>query len=358
MLNLEAIHRPSFLINSRICQANIQSMADRAKRHDLIFRPHFKTHQSAEVARWFKSAGVTAITVSSMEMACFFMAAGWLDITVAFPVNLREIRYINTLADKIQLNLLVDNPRSTAVLGGLLEYPVGLFLKIDTGYGRAGIFWQDGQGIRSVLSEIHKSPLLSFKGFLTHSGHTYNTGSPAEVLDIHSRTLPCLGMLKNQFAADFPEMIISIGDTPSCSIAEDFTGIDEIRPGNFVFYDAQQFELGVCHIDQIAVCVACPVVGKYPERGELVIYGGAVHFSKDSSIAGNTPHYGFAAILDNTGWKVLGPGNFLKSLSQEHGIVKLNQNHFTRFEVGDLLGILPAHSCLTNDLLKDHTLIF
>ncbi len=98
---------PTFLINEQICLQNIHRMAEKASANHLIFRPHFKTHQSVEVGEWFSRAGVTAITVSSVSMAQQFAAAGWLDITIAFPLNFSEI---NLLAGKITLNVLVDMP--------------------------------------------------------------------------------------------------------------------------------------------------------------------------------------------------------------------------------------------------------
>ncbi|MBK8048603.1 MAG: hypothetical protein IPK16_16670 [Anaerolineales bacterium] len=54
-----------------------------------------------------------------------------------------------------------------------------------------------------------------------------------------------------------------------------------MRPGNFVFYDWTQVQVGSCGFDDVAVVAACPVVGKYPDRHEVVLYGGAVHLSKD-----------------------------------------------------------------------------
>ena len=74
---------------------------------------------------------------------------------------------------------------------------------------------------------------------------------------------------------------ISIGDTPSCSIAGSFAGADEIRPGNFVFYDLTMSGLGACRDEEIAVAVACPVTAKYKSLNQVVIYGGAVHLSKE-----------------------------------------------------------------------------
>ena len=63
------ITKPTLLIDKKRVLKNIEMMSRKAKDHNLIFRPHFKTHQSLEVGRWFKESGVESITVSSFEMA-------------------------------------------------------------------------------------------------------------------------------------------------------------------------------------------------------------------------------------------------------------------------------------------------
>ena len=73
-------------------------MADRAIQYNVRLRPHFKTHQSRQIAGWFREAGINCITVSSLKMAEYFAADGWDDITVAFPVNVLEHERINRLA--------------------------------------------------------------------------------------------------------------------------------------------------------------------------------------------------------------------------------------------------------------------
>ncbi|MDD4646297.1 MAG: alanine racemase, partial [Bacteroidales bacterium] len=73
-------------------------MAAKASRSGVIFRPHFKTHQSLTIGRWFREAGTRYITESSLVAAGYFASDGWNDITVAIPVNLREIDQINRLA--------------------------------------------------------------------------------------------------------------------------------------------------------------------------------------------------------------------------------------------------------------------
>ena len=91
------IIKPTLLVDKEKCILNIQRMAGKANKHNLFFRPHFKTHQSAKIGSWFKAEGVKAITVSSVTMADYFARHGWTVITIAFPVNILELVIINQL---------------------------------------------------------------------------------------------------------------------------------------------------------------------------------------------------------------------------------------------------------------------
>ena len=146
---------------------------------------------------------------------------------------------------------------------------------------------------------------------------------------------------------NFGLLQISVGDTPACSVVNDLTGVDEIRPGNFVFYDAEQYLLGSCAWEDVAVAVACPVAALHPERQDVVIYGGAIHLSKDFMDFEGHPAYGLAALPEGDRWGSPIKGAFVRSLSQEHGIVHVPQPAFDKVRVGDLLFVIPAHSCLT-----------
>ena len=153
-------------------------------------------------------------------------------------------------------------------------------------------------------------------------------------------------------------MIISYGDTPSCSLAPDCSGFDELRPGNFVYYDVMQYHLGSCRLNEIAVSVACPVVSVYPQRNELIVYGGAVHLSKEFIEADNNfKLFGYVVTFNDNGWSNTIPGAYVSSLSQEHGIIKMLPGSINNFKPGDLLGILPIHSCLTANLLSRQIMI-
>ena len=230
-------------------------MCSKAARNGVSFRPHFKTHQSLEIGRWFKELGVEKITVSSLEMAEYF-SAEWNDITVAFPINILEIETINRLASIINLQVLLESPDAAIFLNENLSNKIDFFIKIDVGYHRTGIDSEETEKIDHILAISNCSEMLNFRGFLAHAGHTYNCRSRDEILKIHKETTEAISRLKEKYLPRYPNMIVSVGDTPSCSVAEDFSLVDEIRPGNFVFYDLAQYQISSCEIDQIAVAVS------------------------------------------------------------------------------------------------------
>lgn len=354
-----SIQKPTLILNESICRENIQRMAEKAQKNNVRFHPHFKTHQSAEIGEWFREADVEAITVSSVDMAIYFADHGWNDITIAFTVNLRQIEAINTLASRVQLGLIVESLETIRVLQDKLTHPVKLWLDVDTGYHRTGIDWQEEAAIIELAQQIQSSPNTRLIGLLTHAGHTYKAKTHAEIESIHRETVERLNHVRDLLADNnISDLDISIGDTPSCSVVEDLGKIDEIRPGNFAFYDVMQHDIGSCQLEDIAVAVACPVVAKQHHLKQIVVYGGAVHLSKDQIVdrQGRT-NFGLIAMPTENGWQVVNDASYVKGLSQEHGLIHADQTLMESINIGDILLILPIHSCHTANLLKQYQLL-
>ncbi|MCG3221410.1 MAG: alanine racemase, partial [Candidatus Heimdallarchaeota archaeon] len=144
----------------------------------------------------------------------------------------------------------------------------------------------------------------------------------------------------------------SVGDTPTASIVDEFSSVDEIRPGNFVFYDLKQVQIGSCSENEIAIRFACPIVAKYEDRNEVLIDGGAVHFSKDYILDDKQRKvYGYISKEIDGKWESKINDSYVSSISQEHGTVKLNDEHFDKVNVGDILLIIPVHACLATNIM-------
>ncbi len=351
---MDDIVSPALLIDEDKCRRNIRHMIAKAKQSKVIFRPHFKTHQSRIIGRWFREAGTEKICVSSVTMAKYFAADGWQDIMIAFPVNIREIEEINELASRIQLSILIADSSVLPFLQTHLKQPTGFYIKLDVGNYRSGFHPDETDDISRTLEQATLNTLLSFKGFVAHAGQTYQTHSLNDVQKAYRQGSRLLTAITEHFRNDYPSIIASWGDTPTCSLVNEFEGIDEIRPGNFVFYDLMQFHLASCDWDHISVAVAAPVVAKRKMRNEIIIYGGAVHVSKDAIEVHDTGYvYGEIVKLTEKGWERFNEPLYLNRISQEHGIFHCPDELWDEFNPGDLAGVVPVHSCLTADLLRD-----
>lgn len=351
---LQKLTRPTLLLDAEKCRNNIRRMQQKAAAQKVIFRPHFKTHQSAAIAQWYAQGGTNKITVSSVSMARYFASHGWNDILVAFPLNLAEMHRFTRLAAEIRLSVVVENIEAVRALATASIRTTGVYLKIDAGYHRTGVPVHDHALVQQLIHAIDKQASLRFRGFVVHNGHTYHTSHPQQVIDIHRHSVEALNKLRQAVSAQSDEMLISVGDTPSMSLVEDFKGVEEIRPGNFVFYDVMQQQIGACYYHDIAVALACPVVAIHKQRNEITLYGGAIHLSKESiNNADGTPFYGKIVSLSGNGWSNPWPDSYVKALSQEHGIIRTTAEYISQISIGDFIGILPIHSCLTTHLMRD-----
>ena len=351
---LESIQAPTLLLDPHRTRANMDRMIRKAKAGGLLLRPHFKTHQSHHVGRWFKEAGINKITVSSVGMAGYFAKDGWTDITIAFPVNIREVDTIHALSSRCQLGLLVLDPITVISLGQRIQHPVDIWIKVDVGTHRTGLNPDDRQNFDAIFKSMEDFPMLRPAGFLAHAGQTYHCRTDNDIKKIYQSSLDMLSDLKKIYQDRFSKLKISLGDTPGASVTEDFGPVDELRPGNFVFYDLMQEQIGACSLDDISVAMACPVVAIHPDRLQWILYGGAIHFSKDAILLGDGQRcYGKMVEPAGTSWSVTHTEQlpYLTSLSQEHGIVQCTPETFDLCKPGDLSLWLPVHSCLTADAM-------
>ncbi len=59
--------------------------------------------------------------------------------------------------------------------------------------------------------------------------------------------------------------------------------------------------------------------------------------------------------IDKNGWGQPIEEAYVSSISQEHGVVKIKRKDLSKFKPGDVIGVFPVHSCLTANLLDNHS---
>lgn len=350
---MKAITSPTLLLDEHICKANLSKMADKAKKHGKKLIPHLKTAQSKAVGQWIKGLGIQEITVSSIKMAEYFSGQDWEKIHIAFPFNPRELPKLNSLAAAQAISIQLVNIDVTRALAGSLTVPVSFFIEIDAGYGRTGIPADRIDLIDELLAVANSTSQLQFRGFYIHPGHSYYT---KDIAGIYEESRTALHTLKSRYKSSYPALVTRIGDTPGCSLMDDFGDIDELGPGNFMFYDVTQATIGSCTLADIAVALAVPVVDISKEKGEILVHGGGVHLSKDVLFESDgSKNFGEVVYLNEyAAWEIPQQRSYVKSVSQEHGIIKASDELLQRVSVGDLIGILPIHSCMTADCMKSY----
>jgi D-serine deaminase-like pyridoxal phosphate-dependent protein len=358
MLSLERfqIETPCILVDHDRLLANIRQMQSKANAHGIRLRPHIKTHKSIAIAKLQIEHGAIGITASKADEALIFISAGIASATIAYPlIEARKIDRLLSAANArgTDVRFIVDSPTGIeAIAAAAIRHNRinDVFLKIDVGLHRCGL-QEDNPELLTLAQKLNSNPGLRFLGLLSHAGHAYAAGSVAEVRAIAEEELAILMRVRSRIEDAGIEMReVSIGATPTVLASDNFTGVTEIRPGNYVFLDRTQLRLGVANSSQVALSILATVVSRNSDY--FIVDAGSKVLSTDLGPHGtaNVTSYGVACALEDYDAQI-NPMPVVK-LSEEHGFV---QREGRDIAVGTQLRIIPNHACpvvnLANELI-------
>ena len=175
---------------------------------------------------------------------------------------------------------------------------------------------------------------------MTFGGHAYAAADDAELdraAEDERRALEASAEALRKAGIDCP--VRSAGTTPTAHRLRAGTApsITEMRPGNYVFYDATQVALGLVGPSDCALSVLATVIGR-PDPRRVILDAG----SKALSAERLTPRApGFGLVLGH-------PELTVERLYEQHAIVSAPQPSGLR--VGDRVRIVPNHACTTANL--------
>lgn len=329
-----------------IMKRNARKMLQRASELGVKLRPHVKTHKTIEVALWQTGGERSGIVVSTLAEARAYADAGFDDIVYAVPITKDKLEEAAMLGRKLKdFSVAVDNIMAVENIidwekqNGLGK-PWNVVVMVDCGYGREGVD-PNSQASIDLIKAIDGNSRMNFKGLYTHGGNSYDCDVVEGVRRIGENERDSIVALsrkiEKELNIDMKEKMRGVGSTPTCSNPPDhLNGLNEIHPGNYIYYDVMQADLKSCTMDDIGVSVATRVIGHYPSQGLLLIDMGWTGISAQGKERG----YGF--IKDH-------PELQIKKLSQESGVVggadKTVPLDLSRFPIGTMLFVLPFHSC-------------
>ena len=351
--SLQSVPTPRVYVDRSRLQANIAAMQSRASGAGIRLRPHAKTHKSPAIARMQIDAGAVGVCCAKLGEAEVFAEAGIKDIRLPYPTNPINANRVLLLQDHVRLSIVVDNldvarQWSDVMLGAGRHLDV--LIKVDVGFHRCGI----NPDAFETAREIAACPGLRFLGLLSHAGHGYHAESTATLEQIAAGEIEILSRLADGLRkAGFDVQEISVGATPTARFVTSQTGVTEMRPGNYVFFDRTQVGLGSATLDQCSLGVVATVVSR-PDPARVVFDAGSKTLSNDGLRGfGTTIGYGF--VYASLEARTPDPSIVIERLSEEHSVAKVTPD--CRLKPGDRVHILPNHACVVANLAEELLLV-
>jgi D-serine deaminase-like pyridoxal phosphate-dependent protein len=309
-------------------------MQARAAGLGIRLRPHAKTHKSAFVARRQLDHGATGLTAATLREAEVFAGAGAVDILLAHPpVGTAKLRRLASLAERLErLAVSLD---SVEVAAGLPDR-VDVLWEVDSGHHRVGTAPGEAT-VRGVVALVGAIGAERFRGLLTFPGHAYGVSDNAELVGVADAERRAMVETAERLeTAGVAVTELSVGSTPT--VAWTGAGATEMRPGAYVYGDAQQVALGVMEVGDCALGVVATVVST-PSADRAVIDAGSKALATDVSVR-HLRGFGLVAGRDDL---------LLERMSEEHGVL-IAPGGRTGLHIGDRVLVIPAHCCSTVNL--------
>jgi D-serine deaminase-like pyridoxal phosphate-dependent protein len=347
--DLRDVPTPALLLDAVAMRRNAARVGDRVRSLGARLRPHVKTHKCIEVAELQVAEHFGGITVSTLAEARAFAANGFDDITYAVPVEPGKFGAVADLLRRgVRLAVITDDAGIPAALDAAVAdagEPLDAWVKVDCGYHRCGVD-PTSPALPELVQRLGDARHLRFAGLLTHAGHSYHARGHEEATKVAREERDVMRRAADALrAAGVPVPAVSVGSTPTITHVDHLEGIDEVRAGNYIFFDLTQVAIGSCAVDDCVLSVLASVVHRDRTRGHVVLDAGAIAISKDRGPMDVNGADSYGRVLDLDGADL---GVHVSSLSQEHGQVYVREEAtLDRLAVGERVRVLVNHSCLT-----------
>ncbi|HPI98251.1 MAG TPA: alanine racemase [Synergistales bacterium] len=341
-MNRMELDTPALMVDLDRMEANMKMGQEFADSIGASLRPHIKTHRTPAIALKQLENGARGITVAKVGEAEVMAEAGIDDIFIANEiVGQTKLERLRSLAGRVRLAVGVDNPVHVEMISRTFleeNRAMDVMIDVDTGDPRTGI--KPGKGVLELAQMVLAFPGVNLRGIYTHDGQSYEARNVEEIREIfrtsQKQMLETAELLRSE-GIDCQE--ISVGSTPSMLVGEPLEGVTEVRPGTYIFLDADQANVigsyAKCALTVLGTVISRPV----PERVVLDTGTKALtYFVQPEGITG-TP--GFGVLKDHTHIR-------LYSISDEHGCFIRPEG--LEFNIGEKVEIIPNHACPTCNL--------
>jgi D-serine deaminase-like pyridoxal phosphate-dependent protein len=255
-------------------EANAKAMLDRASRLGCVLRPHVKTAKTLQAATIQTGGTKRRVVVSTVAEAEFLASGGFDDILYAVPITEDKFGAADELNQRLErFHVVVDHPRTVrALTSRAVTKPLSVVVMVDCGYHRDGVDPHESAS-EALVQALCASDSTVFGGLYTHGGHSYDAADAVAIARIAEAERDVTVAFAQRLRAVGVEVpAVGVGSTPTCSLPPSHLhGVDEMHPGNYIYYDMMQCLLGACTAEQVAVRVLTRVIGHYPAANMLLV---------------------------------------------------------------------------------------
>ena len=338
---LEQLETPVPVVDLDRLAHNLDRMAAYATLHGLRLRPHVKTHKSPRIAAEQLRLGAVGLTCATLREA-EVMSEVCTDILVAYPpVGAARLERLAMLPAGVRVAVAADDAHALdalSVAARLGHRTIDVMVEADLGMHRVGV--TSPEKAVAIARQIDRASSLRFAGLQFYPGHIRAKVSEQDA------ALAQLGRDIAQYVdalrdAGLPPAIVSGGSTPAAWRMHEVPGVNEVRPGTYVYNDRTTAQIGACDWEDCALTVLATVVS-VSVKGQAVVDAGTKALGREPLRAEGD---GYGALLDH-------PEVIVSRMSEEHGILDLSRSAW-RPRLGDQVRIVPNHVCIVVHLFDE-----
>lgn len=339
-MHLSELETPAVIIDLDVMERNLSRMAEYCRKHNLLLRPHTKSHKIPELAKLQISSGAKGITVAKLGEAEVMLDAGVTDILIAYPIvgNDKAAR-LATMAERAEISVALDSEEAARAISRAAAEKgtkINVLVELDVGFKRCGV--ANEIEALTLAKKISSLSGLDFKGVMFFPGHF--TVGPEQRAALRVGVNEFLDRVHEAFAhEDMPLAVVSGGSTPTAYESDQFHGVNEVRPGMYIFNDKTTVGISAAALSDCALSVLVTVVST-SVAGRAIVDGGSKTFSSDRYQAGDGG--GFGLVKEDQAAEI-------EKLSEEHGHLNVQKSEL-KYKVGDRLTVIPNHVCTTVNL--------
>ncbi len=340
---LEQLETPVPIVDMDRLAFNLDRMAAYATLHGFRLRPHVKTHKSPRIAAEQLRLGAVGLTCATLREA-EVMAEVCDDLLVAYPpVGAARLERLARLPRDVRITVAADDAQALDALnlaGRLGQRQFDVLVEADLGMHRVGV--SSPERAVAIAQHVERASALNFAGMLFYPGHI------RDVVSEQGAALTQLGAdiatyVQALNAAGLPPRVVSGGSTPAAWRMHEVAGVNEVRPGTYVYNDRTTALIGACDWEDCALTVLATVVS-VAVKDQAVIDAGTKALGREPLRAGGEGD-GYGALLDH-------PEVVVARMSEEHGILDLSKTTW-RPRLGDQVRVVPNHVCIVVHLFDE-----